>query len=343
MKKVHVGIDLHKRYMQVAALDEKSGEVTEARVANRQASLSRWLARFEKRSVKAVVESGYGWYWLVESLEQMGHEVVLSNPVQTKAVAQARVKTDKVDARMLAYLSRADLLPTCWISDPESRKRRELLRHRMRLVQQRTRLWNTVHAMLAKQNLANRAPTLQTKAGRQWLKGLKLGQPLKQILDGTLEMIEHYDEQVDALEKQVTRSASRCSQARRLMTIPGIGPILSMTILAEMGPASRFLTADHLAAYSGLTPTVHASGGKIRYGKISKQGNPVLRWALVEGAMRLCMTPGPFRDFYRRVRSRKGMATARVACARKLGKMMYHMLNQKIDYDTFLGRASQMG
>ena len=127
------------------------------------------------------------------------------------------------------------------------------------------------------------------------------------------------------------------------MTIPGIGPILSMTILAEMGPASRFPTGDHLAAYAGLTPTVRASGGKIRYGKISKQGNGALRWALVEGAMRLCMSPGPFYDFYRRLRGRKGMATARVACARKLAKMIYHMLNQQIDYETFLGLVSQMG
>lgn len=343
MKKVHVGIDLHKRYMQVAALDEKTGQVTEARIANRRASLTRWMARFTNRSVKAVVESGYGWYWLVEALEQMGHEVVLSNPVQTKAVAQARVKTDKVDARMLAYLSRADLLPTCWISDPQSRQRRELLRHRMRLVQQRTRLWNTVHAMLAKQNLASHAPSLQSKAGRQWLKEVKLAEPIKQIMDSTLGMIGHYDEQIHALEKQVIRSASQCSQARGLMTIPGIGPILSMTIVAEMGPAKRFPTADHLAAYAGLTPTVRASGDKIRYGKISKQGKGILRWALVEGAMRLCMSPGPFCDFYRRLRGRKGMATARVACARKLARMIYHMLSQQIDYETFLGRASQMG
>ena len=197
--------------------------------------------------------------------------------------------------------------------------------------------------MLAKQNLANHAPTLQSKAGRQWLKGLKVGEPIKEIMDSTVGMIGHYDEQIHRLEKQVVRIASQCSQARRLMTIPGIGPILSMTILAEMGPAKRFPTADRLAAYAGLTPTVRASGDKIRYGKISKQGNAILRWALVEGAMRLCMSPGPIYDFYRRLRGRKGMATARVASARKLAKMIYHMLNQQIDYETFLGRASQMG
>ena len=146
------GIDLHKRFSYFYSVDFESGEVREGRVVNERKAIERHLALMPGGS-KAAIEATRNWYWLVDLLQQKGMEVKLSNPVQTKAIAQAKVKTDKVDAKMLVHLMEADLLPTCWIPDRKTRDLREFLRFRNKLVRLRTQLKNGVWAVLSKQNI----------------------------------------------------------------------------------------------------------------------------------------------------------------------------------------------
>lgn len=328
---VHVGVDLHKRVSQIAVLTA-DGELTQHRLPNDLAQLESFFAQLPTPSPIAIEASGT-WWWLVDLLERLGHQPVLSHPKETKAIASARLKNDKVDAQRLALLLRGDLLPTVWIPPAALREARELIRHRVSLVWLRTQVKNRLQAMLARRNLQpTRAKRWMTVRGQQELQALALSPVPATIREDCVALLRVLDTQIRRLDLELQSRWGDDPRIQRLLTIPGIGPFIAIVLVLELGDIHRFPTAKHLASYIGLTPRVRASADRVRSGHISKEGNRLLRWVLVAAATQAARRPGPLRAWFRAVQHRKGKKIARVALARRLAEIVYHVWKQELDY-----------
>jgi transposase len=298
---------------------------------------------------KIAVESTANWYWLVDLLQELELDVVLSNPVQTKAIAHARIKNDKVDAQTLAQLLSADLLPTCWMPTRADRNIRELLRTRLGLLVFRTRFKNIIRSVLAKFNINLEHSNIWDGAGRDDLESvltpndrktlnrLTLDPPYPEIIHQALVHVDLLTEQIADWETKIHRLVKITPAARQLTTVPGIGELSALTILYESGPMDRFPSAKHYTSYAGLVPRCLGSAGKYWRGKLFKQANMYLKRIYIEialAAMRARQTDTRLKAFYRHTFNRKGMAVARIALARKIAGIVYHMQTKDIDYAT---------
>src|SRR6266536_967685 len=234
---------------------------------------------------KKAFEAAYGWGWLVELLEGLELEAHLVHPSRCKAIASARLKNDKVDARTLAQLLRADLLPEAWIAPQPVRDLRALLRHRASLVRLSTTLKNRAHAVLADRGIRER-PSLWTVPGRAWLATLDLPGTQRAIVDDCCTLLDALTAPIARLEGEIGKLAKPDPRVAALMALPGIGQLTAMTLVAEIGDISRFPSARKLCAWAGLTPAVRNSDRKVRHGHITKQGSVWVRWILQEAAQR---------------------------------------------------------
>jgi len=300
---------------------------------------------FEKLPrARVAIEATGSWWWLVDLLEELGHKPVLSHPKETKAIAHARLKNDRVDAERLADLCRGGLLPTVWIPPMSVREARELIRHRVSLVWHRTRVKNGLTSLLARRNLRrSESRSWYTQEGVQEMRQLSLSPIPSRVRDDALVLLRVLGHQIRRVEKQILDTWGDDPIIRRLATIPGIGWFTSTALVLELGQIRRFPSAKHLASYVGLTPRVKASGGRVRTGHISKEGNRILRWLLVSAATQATRRPGPLRNWYRRLQRRKGKKIARVALARRLTEIVYQCWKERIDYWEFLCRQGVRG
>jgi transposase len=338
---VHVGVDLHKSFSQVAVLED-SGEIREYRLSHEGMEVEEFFRGLPRARV--AIEATGTWWWLVDLLEGMGHEPVLSHPKQTKAIASARLKNDRVDAERLASLCRGGLLPTVWIPPQEVREAREFLRHRLGLVWQRTKVKNRLTSLMARRNLRpTKSRTWYSQRGEAELRELALSPTAGRIRDDTLMLLRTLDDQIHEVEQQLFDRWADDPRVRRLETIPGIGPLTAIGLVVELGDIHRFPSAKHLASYVGLTPRVRASGGRVHSGHISKEGNRLLRWMFVAAATQAVRYRGPLRAWHRRISRRKGKKIARVGLARKLTEIVYHVWRDEIDYRAFHCRTAVRG
>ena len=336
----YVGIDLHRKFSQVHVHDDQTAEETTQRLNNDELSVRAFFSNLDDAS-KIAVEATANWYWLVDLLQGMGNEVVFSNPVQTKAIAKARVKNDKVDARMLAHLLRADLLPTCWIPARAQRNMRDMLRIRLRLIVFRTQCKNLVRSVLAKFNINFGLKQIWTGSGREGLNQIDVPAPYKEALLQVLVHIDILTEQINYWEMRIHEEITLTPGAQRLLTVPGVGELSALTIFYESGPIERFPSAKHYVSYSGLVPQVKASADKCWHGRLFKQANMYLKRIYVEVAqvsLRARKTDARLKCFYHRTMKRKGKAIARIALARKIAGITYHMLKLNIDYLSCMAR-----
>lgn len=325
---LHVGMDMHKRFSVVTVADDSGNDLIKGkRLNNDEGEIRSFFESFDDE-VRVVLEAGGNWYWMCDLLDGMGIDNILCHPLKTKAIASARIKTDKIDSRILSHLGRMDFVPEAYKPDMATRHLRELLRYRASMVKVRTATKNKVHALLARLNVPNPYSDLFGKKGIAYLEGLKLLPVYREALDGYLRLLAAVGEELSYAEVLVNKAREHSQGAQLLETIPGVGPILSLTILAEVGDAARFHSAKHLASCAGLVPSVSQSGNSTRHGHITRAGSSWLRWALVEAAIHASMRPGPLRDFYIRLKRRKGNKIARVAVARKLATYVYHMLRE---------------
>ena len=259
-------------------------------------------------------------------LQDAGYELHLAHPMRTKAIASARVKTDAVDARTLAHLLRADLLPEAYIAPRELRDLRDLLRHRVALTRMRTALKNRVSAILAKNGIAAPYSDMFGVGGTRFLAELELRESPRRRLDSHLALITDFTREIDATSREIDARAKADPYVEVLCQIRGVGRYIAMLIIAEVGDIDRFPTARHLCSWAGLTPTVRSSDGKARLGHISRQGSPPLRWALVEAAQHAARGGGPLREDYERIAKRRGSQIAKVAVARKILTLCFYGL-----------------
>jgi transposase len=259
-------------------------------------------------------------------LEEAGYELHLAHPLRTKAIAAARVKTDAVDARTLAQLLRADLLPEAYVAPRELRDLRDLLRQRVVITQMRTALKNRVHALLARHRVRREHSDLFGAGGLTFLAELRLRAEPRARLELLLRLIADFEREIDALAAEIDRLARHDPRAQVLTQLRGIGRYIAMLVIAEVGEVERFPSARHLRAWAGLTPTVRSSDGKARLGHISRLGSSALRWALVEAAQHATRGGGPLRETFERIAKRRGRQVAKVAIARKLLTLRYYGL-----------------
>jgi transposase len=330
---VHVGVDLDKHSSQIAVLTE-DGDIVQQRLANDVAGLEKFFGQLPPQSPIAIEASGT-WWWLVDLLEQLGHRPVLSHPKQTKAIAAARLKNDRVDAERLALLLRGELLPTVWIPPAALREAREFVRHRIQLVWLRSVVRNRLQAMLARRNLQpTSGKSWLTQRGQRELRQLPLTEAPSQIREDCTALLPILDAQIRRLDAELVRRWGQDPRVQRLTTIPGIGPFIAIVLVLELGDIHRFASAKRVASYVGLTPRVRGSAGRVRAGHITKEGNRLLRWVLVLAATQAIRRPGPLRTWFHAVKKRRGKKVARVALARRLAEIVFHVWTAECDYFT---------
>ena len=244
-----VGIDLHRNRSQIAVIGGQGELSLSRRTVNDRATFLELLASLEGES-RIAVEATYGWEWLAELLEDAGYEIHLAHPLRTRAIAAARVKTDAVDAKTLAHLLRADLLPEAYVAPRELSDLRELLRHRIALTGMRSAVKNRVHAILAKHGVTRQHSDLFGTGGREFLEALQLREAPRRRLNSLLALIDDFDREIEATSKEIEQRAKADDRIDVLTQIRGVGRDTAMLIIAEVGAIERFPDARHLCAWA---------------------------------------------------------------------------------------------
>jgi transposase len=326
-----VGLDVHRGFCVVAICED--GEVRSAgRVPATPEGIKTLAASLLSSDRVALEVTGSCWE-VTRLLEPYVNRVIVVSPEDT-GIAQARAKTDRLDARALAILLWKGELEAVWMPDERCRILRRRLARREQLVRSRTRAKNEIHAVLHRR-LQGKPPCsdLFGVKGREWLASLELPLQERESVDAGIRHVQFLDAEIKAVEKLIAKQALAWSEIRRLMTVPGVNLICAATFIAAVGNANRFLTARNLVAYLGLDPKVRQSGeAPARSGRISKRGSSSARWALVEAAWTAVLQPGPLHAFYERTKTRRGHGKAIVATARKLSILFWCLLTRGEDY-----------
>lgn len=334
----YAGLDLHQRYFTLCVLTSEGQVVQDHRRLPADLEPLQSILRDLGGPVTVTVEATLQWAWLHDRLTQAGFPVAVAHPQQGKLISHARCKTDRIDARKLAELTRAKLLPTIWVPPPEVRAWRQLVRARATLVRLRTRAKNRIHACLAGENCRVPTTDLFGWGGRAWLTAVALPPEVRREIQVQLALIIALDEQLRGYDGEVKRLAAREPAARLLQTIPGVGPFGALLLLAEIGSISRFASSHELAAYAGLVPSTRSSGGKTAHGSVARAGSGWLKWILIEALQTHKQVPGPVRFHYERLLRAKGKPKATVAAARKLCTYIYWMLREQRTYPEWLAQ-----
>jgi transposase len=279
-----VGVDVHKRACQAAVVDEDGGLIDELRFPNTIQGIESLIERVRGYGEFQVVMESSANYWtrLYDRLESEGVPVKLSNPYKTRAIAEARIKTDKLDAKTLAQLLRADLVAECYVPAREDREKRALIRHRASLVKTRTEVRNRVHSLLDKHELTHDYSNLFGRKGTEWLRELPHLDQV--ILKSELHLLDTLDEEVERVSREIARLAVDDDQVKLLMGLKGINYYSAMLLLSEIGEIHRFSTPEKLSSWAGLAPRTHQSGEVCWNGRITKRGNRRIRWVLGQSA-----------------------------------------------------------
>lgn len=322
----YVGLDLHRSMSVLVAKEQDGRVIRQGRVANDPAALEQFLDFRNGQSVAVAVEATSNYRWMYETLERLGCTVSLAHPLKVRAIASARIKTDRIDAGILCDLLRGNLLPTSYVPPAPIRDLRELLRHRLRLVHDRTQVKNRLTTLLIKSNLTAPGTDPFGVKGRQYLGTIPLSPMLAWQRDDGLAQLQFVDQQILRIDRHLRVLAKTHPQVPRLTAIPGIGCFSALLILAEIGEIQRFPSAKQLVSYAGLAPGVYQSA-KTHHGRgITRQGSRYLRWILVQDAQHAIRSPGPLHQTYHRLARAKGHGKAVVAIARKLLVGIYAVL-----------------
>jgi transposase len=326
------GLDIHRKVVQAAVLDDRGDLIHSGRFGATREELERFARRHLGPEYQVALEATINTWAVARVLKPWVAEVVISNPLRTRAIAEAKIKTDRVDALVLAQLLRADYLPRVWQPDEDTRELRQQTTERAALVSDRTRLKNRVHAVLHQRLIHSPHADLFGRPGRAWLDQLELDPAGRRAIDSHLRQLDLIGSEQEQLQRVLAASAWRDPQVRLLMTLPGVDVAVAQAVLAALGDVGRFSSADRAAAYLGLVPSTRQSAEHCYHGPITKQGRGHARWLLVQAAQHLGTHPGPLGVFFRRLTKRKNRNVAVVATARKLVTIAWHMLHNNEPY-----------
>jgi transposase len=323
---------VHREFVQIAVWED--GIVRQAgQIATTPEALRAFADSLEPSDEIALEATG-NTHAIAKLIAPRVARVVISNPMKTRAIAEAKVKTDKVDAKVLCQLLAADFLPPVWMADEATQALRRQVARRAHIVRQRTRLKNQVQSILHR-NLVPKPPVadLFGVKGRCWLANQPLPPDEELAVEALLRQLDFPGQELRIIDASLGRIGLERDEVKRLMTIPGVDATVALSIVAAVGDFHRFPAAGKLVSYLGLNPRVRQSGGApASHGRITKQGRAHARGMLVEAAWVAVKTPGPLRAFYERIRSRRGMQIAVVATARKLAVLCWHLIIKGEDY-----------
>lgn len=327
-----IGMDIHRVFAEAVVLED--GEVRRlGRIGMTRDQLDDF-ARTLLPTDHVVVEATGNATAVTEILAPHVARVAVANPLQVHLIAKAKIKTDAIDARVLAKLYGAGFLPEVWIPDAATLARRRQVTRRRQLVRQRVRLKSILQSILHA-NLIPPCPfaDLLGGKGRAWLRAQYLPDDERESIDRHVEEYDRLSEALKGVERDIARAALADVNVTRLMTIPGVDMVVGIGLMAAIGRIDRFDGPDKLVAYIGLNPSVHQSGdGPAHHGRITKRGRSDARHLLVEAAWQTVRSPGPLHAFYERVRAKRGNHIAAVAVARKLAVIIWHLLTKGEDY-----------
>jgi transposase len=337
--KEYISFDSHKHYTLAEREERETGKAQQVRIDHGKGAIRNYLTTIEGGGDVAVEATG-NWYWIVDEIERAGFRALLIHPRKAKLMMGMIDKTDKLDVHGFNRLQRNGTLPTVWIPERELRDLRELTRTRMVLTKQRTRLKNRISSAFAKYGLAVKdCSDNYGKEGRRQMESLKKNLPRNTRLttEILLDELDHVEEHIGRLEKEILSLVKETPEMSLLMTMPGVGVILAATIVLEVGDVNRFPSAEKLASYSGVTPRVHSSGGKTRYGRTRPDVNRYLKWAFAEAGNSVAVNHKKMPDrhvsvLYGRLKVRKGHPKAVGAVARHLAEASFHVLTRKESY-----------
>ena len=330
-----MGMDVHKNYLQVAVLDEKGKVLDNSRVDNDLTKLNEFFDSLHPNSkTKVVMESSGMWYNIYECLNKRHLDVRLSNPAKTRAIASAKIKTDKLDAVKLADLLRGGYVAECYVPNKRIMGLRDIVRHRAALVRMRTKLKNKVRCITVMKGIDDASNVERTGTfTRRHMDKLEEYDDYR--INGCLRVIKSLNDEINTVSKKILLLAKEDELAKLLMTIPGIGYYSALLIVSEIGEINRFPDSYHLCSYAGLVPSTHSSGGVTHYGSsITKAGSRYLRWIMLECVHAHIRTEknSNIAQFYYRIAKKKGNSKAAVAAAAKLLKVVYWIMKERRTY-----------
>ena len=345
----YVGVDIHKRYSVLVAVDERGRELARGRISGNSVHAFAQFFEALQGPGKVVLEACWNWgriYDVLSEIEQV-EEVVLAHPLKTRLIAEAQIKTDSLDALALATLLRGNLIARAHVPSKATRARKELLRQRLDWARLRTRVRNRVHAVLDRQRELEmpQCSDLFGRKGLNALSKLRLAEPDAILLGEELDLLKLIDSQIKAQEGRIVAFNANEQATQYLQSLPGMGKILAAVAAAEIDAIERFDGAAKLCAYAGLVPTTYGSGGKVHQGHLLKSRNQWLQWAFIEAAWVAVGCSSYFGGIYRYQRARGKKANIAITIvARRMCRIAFTLLKERRNFQeqhkTFPGRSA---
>jgi len=338
-----IGCDYHPSFQQIAFVETETGELSERRLVHREEA-EQFYSELKEQNAKVRVgmeASGHA-RWFESLLRDLRFELWIGNAAEIRTKRVRKQKTDRQDAQLLLRLLLEERFPRIWVPDSENRDLRQLLWHRHRLVQMRTRVMNQLHVVALNEGL-QRKKALWRPAGRKELESFELAPWASRRRQDLLEILDQLTPKIQELSKALEDEVEKRPVTRRLMTHPGVGPLTALAYELVIGTPERFHCGKQIASYVGLVPTEESSGSRRRLGHISKQGNVLLRFLLVEAAQVTVRSQPEWRSKFFHLAMRRGRKIAKVAMARKLAVHLYWMWREGCDYSQWKKFGSHAG
>jgi transposase len=330
----YLGIDYHKKFSQVAAMDESGRTFMNVKMPNDVSAFLSLKDKLGDVKLKAVVEACRDWGTIYDLLESVGIETVVAHPVKTRAIAEAKIKTDSIDASTLAHLLRTDLIPKIYIPNKKIRAQKNLLRHRLWLVKQVTRTKNRIHNILDRNYIKITAiTTVFRPTGRRIMDKLVLPDIDSKLLKDHLQLLDTLEEHISRTETWIDQELDSYPEISILDSIPGFGKIFAALATLEIADINRFCTQAKFASYCCLIPSTYASGGKVFHGNLIPTGNKWLKYLFIDAAWSSIKSSPYCRQYFNKIKERKGWSTAIVALARRLSNIAFLCLKEKRVYE----------
>ena len=331
----YLGIDHHKRFSQVAVMDEKGKVHINCRMANEKVSFQMLKKRLNNHEpLRAVIEAGRNWGMMYDLLEEVGIDTKVAHPLKVRAIADAKIKYDSIDAKTLAHLLRANLIPEVHVPPKEIREQKNLLRHRFWLVKLQTMIKNRIYQLIDRNHIETPNVTnLFGKTGRRFLNDLNLSGIDQKLLKDHLEILDEIHRHIKKTEAWIDEMLKDNPLIAILDTLPGFGKIFSALAALEIDDMNRFPTKAKFASYCCLIPSTFASGGKVYHGDLIRADNRWLKYIFIEASWSALSSSPYCREYFNRIKQRKGTNTAIVALARRLSEIAYKCLKEKRCYE----------
>ncbi len=338
-----IGCDYHPGFQQIAFVDTDSGEWNERKLGHREEAEQFYRQlKVRGKKVRVGMEASGHARWFERLLTEVQFELWIGDAAEIRTKRVRKQKTDRQDAELLLRLLIEDRFPRIWVADGENRDLRQLLWHRHRLVQMRTRIMNQLHVLALNEGV-RRKKALWRPAGRAQLQSLVLARWASRRRQDLLELLDQLTPKIQELTRALEQEVEKRPVARRLMTHPGVGPLTALAFELVIGTPERFGCGKQIASYVGLVPSEESSGDRRRLGHISKQGNSLLRFLLVEAAQVTVRTDPDWRRRFLHLAMRRERRIAKVAMARKLAVRLYWMWRKEWDYEQMRKFGSHVG